>query len=327
MEEKIYDYFSNIKGREVEWLWYPYIPYGKLTVIQGDPGEGKSTFMINVASILTNGGRFPDGKESGGKSTVIYQCSEDDLADTVKPRLEAAGADCSRVAFIDDEQGGLNLGDDRIEITIKETGARLMILDPIQSFMCQDGDMQSASRMRSTMGRLARIASKYRCAVVLVGHMNKGSGNKNLYRSLGSIDIVAIARSVLMVERDAAEPEVRHVYPIKSSLAPEGPSINFRFDDTRGFMWAGTGEKVCDIAETVPVLKKVELAQECLMDMLSEKAVPCSEIMEVMESLGISKRTVLTAKKELGIISEKTGMAWCWRMPEDDDSEEYDGQT
>ena len=130
MDRAIYDYYSNIEAKSVDWLWFPYIPFGKLTVIQGDPGEGKSTFVINLLSLLTKGLPMPDGFVPGHSYTAIYQCAEDGIADTIKPRLEQAGADCSKVAYIADSDVVLTLEDGRIESAIKETGARVFVIDP-----------------------------------------------------------------------------------------------------------------------------------------------------------------------------------------------------
>lgn len=98
MEGSVYQYYANVRTEPVEWLWYPYIPLGKLTVLQGDPGEGKSTFALNVVARITTGQPMPDGVPTKGKSVAIYQCAEDGIADTIKPRLQQAGADCERVA-------------------------------------------------------------------------------------------------------------------------------------------------------------------------------------------------------------------------------------
>ena len=180
-----YEYFSSVTQHKVEWLWYPYIPYGKLTILQGDPDEGKSTFMLNVAALLTRGKNMPDGYQVKEPQKVVYQTAEDNLADTVKPRLVAAGADCNRIAYIVDEEEPLTLMDSRIELVIQQTKARLFILDPLQAYLTQDSDMFSAGKMRGQLKRIADIAAKYRCAVVIIGHMNKTSGEKNLYRGLG----------------------------------------------------------------------------------------------------------------------------------------------
>lgn len=99
MEGSVYQYYANVRTEPVEWLWYPYIPLGKLTVLQGDPGEGKSTFALNVVARITTGQPMPDGVPAKVKRVAIYQCAEDGIADTIKPRLQQAGADCERVAY------------------------------------------------------------------------------------------------------------------------------------------------------------------------------------------------------------------------------------
>lgn len=231
MEGSVYQYYANVRTEPVEWLWYPYIPLGKLTVLQGDPGEGKSTFALNVVARITTGQPMPDGVPTKGKRVAIYQCAEDGIADTIKPRLQQAGADCERVAYIIDNDIALTLEDGRIETAIKDTHASVFIIDPIQAFIPPDADMQSATKMRSVLRKLANIADRNKCAVILIGHMNKGGSSKSLYRGLGSIDIAAIARSVLMISRDESRPDIRYMYPIKSSLAPEGPANITRLDN------------------------------------------------------------------------------------------------
>lgn len=122
-----------IQSQQVEWLWYPYIPFGKITIVQGDPGEGKTTFALNLAARISKGERFEHEDTTGVPLSVIYQTAEDGLSDTVKPRLEEAKADCSRILVIDDRLKSLTMDDDRLEKAINATGARLLILDPIQA--------------------------------------------------------------------------------------------------------------------------------------------------------------------------------------------------
>lgn len=170
---------------------------------------------------------------------VIYQTAEDGLGDTIKPRLLAAGADCSKVLVIDDSDQPLTMADVRLEEAIVQTKAKMVVLDPIQGFLGADVDMHRANEIRPLMKRIAVLAEKYHCAVILIGHMNKNSNGKSSYRGLGSIDFQAAARSVLIVGRVKDEPEVRVVCHTKSSLAPEGTSIAFRLDKNNGFEWIG----------------------------------------------------------------------------------------
>ena len=311
------EYYSQVRARRVEWLWYPYIPYGKLTIIQGDPGEGKSTLILNVAALLSKGKPMPDGTSTATPQTIIYQCAEDSAADTIKPRLISADADCDRIAFIVEEEETLTLTDERIEKTIKDTGAKLFILDPIQAFIPPDSDMLSVTKMRGTMRKLANIAEKYQCAIVLIGHMNKAAAGKNMYRGLGSIDIAAIARSILMVARDEANPQVRYVFPVKSSLAPEGSAIGFRIGTDSKIEWLGKCEINTKQFEDDCGIKmnKSELAKRYLVELLSEGDMLGRDVYAKLEDLDIKSRTVETAKKELGIKTYRKGKAWYWKLP------------
>ena len=128
------EYYSNVKSSSVEWIWYPYIPCGKITVLQGDPGEGKSTLILHIAAILTKGATLPDGNKIQNPMTVIYQCSEDSKGDTIKPRLERAGADCRKVAFIKDDDGDLTLDDERIELASKNDWCKVVGAGPDTGF-------------------------------------------------------------------------------------------------------------------------------------------------------------------------------------------------
>ena len=316
MAKPHFEYYSAVIPRKVDWLWYPYIPYGKITVLQGDPGEGKSTFILNVAALLTRGEKMPDGTGGGQAQKVIYQCAEDDVADTIKPRLVAAGADCDKIAYIIDDHGELTFEDARIEETIEKTGARLIVIDPLQAFLVQETDMQSAARMRVSLRKIADVASRYQCAVVLVGHMNKAHGGKNLYRGLGSIDIAAIARSVLMILRDNGEPTTRYMIPIKASLAPEGAAIGFTFADGK-FKWLGRCNVDLGSLDEGGLFpsEKLMRAKAYLIQALKEGDMPSTKIFEMLESIGIKKRTVKSAKKEARIQAYRKNNTWYWRLP------------
>lgn len=325
MCEKVrFEYFSKVQQTPVDWLWYPYIPYGKLTLLQGDPGEGKSTFILNVAALLSKGEPMPDGFPVFMPQNIVYQCAEDNISDTVKPRLLMAGADCDRIAYIIDEEDSLSIDDDRIEMVIQETGARLFVLDPLQAFLSQDRDMQSAPRMRTILGKLASVAARQKCAVVLVGHMNKATGGKKLYRGLGSIDIAAIARSVLMIARDE-ENDTRYMYQIKSSLAPEGQAIGFRFDAENGFHWLGPCENMSiKGSEDVLIDTKRSIAARHIYESLKERDTPVTELMEILAHLGISMRTINSAKKDLDVRSYRKDALWYWSLPNNEEIPEME---
>ena len=315
---------ENVAVEKVEWLLYPFIPYGKVTIIQGDPGEGKTTMVLQIIAKLTKGEPvLPviDGEEEPAERAepvnVIYQTAEDGLGDTIKPRLLAAGADCSKVLVIDDSEQPLTMLDERLEQAIRQTNAHLVVLDPIQSFLGAEVDMHRANEIRPLMKRVSALAGKYHCAIVLIGHMNKNSTGKSSYRGLGSIDFQAAARSVLIVGRVKNEPEIRVVCHVKSSLAPEGKSIAFRLDKDNGFEWIGEYDiSADDLLSGNNRGQKIKEAKEFLVEILADGAVEQNVIIKESESRGIKGKTLWNAKKALGIQSIKLGGHWSWVLPE-----------
>lgn len=278
---------ENVAVEQVEWLLYPFIPYGKVTIIQGDPGEGKTTMVLQIIAKLTKGEPVlpvKDGEEEPTEKAdepvnVIYQTAEDGLGDTIKPRL--------------------------------------VVLDPIQSFLGAEVDMHRANEIRPLMKRVSVLAEKYHCAVVLIGHMNKNSTGKSSYRGLGSIDFQAAARSVLIVGRVKNEPETRVVCHVKSSLAPEGKSIAFRLDKENGFEWIGEYDiSADDLLSGNNRGQKIKEAKEFLLEILADRAVEQNVILKEAENRGIKGKTLWNAKKALGVQSIKPGGHWSWVLPE-----------
>ena len=307
---------SDIQPEQVQWLWYPYIPLGKLTVIQGDPGEGKTTFVLAVIAALTKGEALPE-REPLDPVNILYQTAEDGLADTIRPRLDALGADCSRVLVIDESKRELSLSDERIRQAMEKTRAKLLVLDPLQAYLGAEVDMHRANEVRPILKRLGSVAEQMGCAVVLIRHLNKMQGQKSGHRGMGSVDFQAAARSVLLVGRTKEDPQLRIVVPDKSSLAPEGESIAFALDPELGFQWKGycayNAEELLG-GSTKQVQTKTMQAEETLRNLL-DKPAPAEEILRRITAAGISERTLMTAKKNLGVLSEKRGGQWFWRLP------------
>ena len=308
---------DEVQSKEVNWLWYPYIPYGKITIIQGDPGEGKTTLALRLAALLSKGEALPYDDTEREPVKIIYQTAEDGLEDTIKPRLEAAEADCTQIKVIDESEAALSMLDERIEKAIIEVGARVVILDPIQAYVGANINMNNANEVRNVMAQLGRIAEKYDCAVLLVGHMNKGSGNKSSYRGLGSIDFQAAARSVLIVGRIKEEPETRVVCHTKSSLAPEGKSIAFQLDKDNGFEWIGEYDISADeLLNGDGKGQKSRKAKEFLLEILADGGMSQKKILEEAAKRGIKGKTLRNAKSELEVDSVKRGNQWYWVLPE-----------
>lgn len=308
---------SDIQVEEVKWIWYPYIPRGKITIVQGDPGEGKTTFVLALVALLTTGLPLPESEMALPPMNVIYQTAEDGLADTIKPRLTTAGADCSRVLVIDESRKALTLRDERLEEAVKETDAGLIVLDPLQAYLGEGVDMHRANEVRPVFKKLCAMAERTGCAVILIGHMNKMQGAKSSYRGLGSIDFQAAARSVLLVGRSRENPNLRIVAHDKSSLAPEGQSVAFELSPETGFQWKGYCDATVDelLSGSGSAVTKTMQMEDALREMLSAP-VAAEEIQKSADGMGVSLRTLMIAKKNLGVISEKQGDRWFWRLPE-----------
>lgn len=320
-------HMEDVVSKEVEWLWYPYIPYGKITIVEGDPGEGKTTLVLKLAAALSRGLPLPcDDDREREPIHIIYQTAEDGIDDTIKPRLEKAGADCSMIRVIDETEKELSMIDDGLEQAIVETGARLVILDPIQAYIGAKVDMHRANEIRPVLKHLGMIAEKYNCAIVLIGHMNKAAGSKSTYRGLGSIDIQATARSVLLVARLRDKPNIRIMAHDKSSLAPTGDAIGFEMTEESGMICIGPYDITIDellSGNEGRGKKKLDIAENFIKEYFgSRKEIITNDILQEAARRGIKRNMLLSAKKKLGIASGKgktdDGISyWTWIMPEE----------
>jgi hypothetical protein len=294
---------SDVELTPVEWLWKPYLPFGKLSVLQGNPGEGKTYFAMHLAAACTNGKLLPN-MERMEPFNVIYQTAEDGLGDTVKPRLIEAGADLDRVLVIDDSDVQLTLSDERIEKAIIENNARLVIIDPIQAYLGADVDMNRANEVRPIFMRLGQVAQRTGCAILLIGHLNKAAGMQSLQRGLGSIDIAAAVRSVLFIGKLKHDPTMRILTHEKSSLAPPGVSLAFSLGDEGGFRWFGEYDITADemLSGIEPQREtKTQQAKDLICTLLAGgKQVLSEDIDKAALERGIPGRTVRDAKRELG---------------------------
>ena len=294
---------SDVELTPVEWLWKPYLPFGKLSVLQGNPGEGKTYFAMHLAAACTNGKLLPN-MERMEPFNVIYQTAEDGLGDTVKPRLIEAGADLDRVLVIDDSDVQLTLSDERIEKAIVENNARLVIIDPIQAYLGADVDMNRANEVRPIFMRLGQVAQRTGCAILLIGHLNKAAGMQSLQRGLGSIDIAAAVRSVMFIGKLKHDPTMRILTHEKSSLAPPGVSLAFSLGDEGGFRWVGEYDITADemLSGIEPQREtKTQQAKDLICTLLvGGKQVFSEDIDKAALERGIPGRTVRDAKRELG---------------------------
>ena len=304
---------SEVEETVVQWLWYPFIPFGKVTLIQGNPGKGKTWLAMAIAAYCTNGKELPNALPIE-PFNVLYQTAEDGIADTIKPRLAKCGADMTRVRFINEDEKQLSMTDDRIEKAIRQNNVRLMIMDPIQAYLGANVDMNRANEIRPLFRHLSTIAERTGCAIVLIGHLNKSSGSQSDYRSLGSIDIAAAVRSILFVEKVEKEKEqdIRVVYQQKDSLAKKENPVAFSLGE-EGLKWLGEYDiSIEDLLMGKAGTKKetkLEKAQKLILELLTKRKVMCLEELEAeLLAYGISSRTGRDARKQL---ENRLSYDWC----------------
>lgn len=304
---------SEVEETVVQWLWYPFIPFGKVTLIQGNPGKGKTWLAMAIAAYCTNGKELPNALPIE-PFNVLYQTAEDGIADTIKPRLAKCGADMTRVRFINEDEKQLSMTDDRIEKAIRQNNVRLMIMDPIQAYLGANVDMNRANEIRPLFRHLSTIAERTGCAIVLIGHLNKSSGSQSDYRSLGSIDIAAAVRSILFVEKVEKEKEqdIRVVYQQKDSLAKKENPVAFSLGE-EGLKWLGEYDiSIEDLLMGKAGTKKetkLEKAQKLILELLTKRKVMCLEELEAeLLAYGISSRTGRDVRKQL---ESRLSYDWC----------------
>jgi hypothetical protein len=232
---------SDIATESVHWLWRPYVPLGKLTILEGDPGLGKTWLALTLAAIVSTGSPFPsiDGTlgERRPAADVLYLTAEDGLGDTLRPRLDSAGADCTRVHALTGKKNPdteeilpiLSIGLDYIYIenAIDNLHPSLVVIDPLQAYLGAAVDMHRANEVRPVLAKLVTLAERYNCAMLLIRHLGKAQTDRAIYRGLGSIDFVAAARSVLMIGQEPDVPAKRAIIQTKNSLATVGPAIGY----------------------------------------------------------------------------------------------------
>jgi len=305
--------FDEIDEEEVRWLWKPYIPLGKITVIQGDPGNGKTTLALAVAAIVSRREKMPTGDAPAFIGNIIYQSGEDNPQDTLKPRLVACGADCSKISFI--EADG-SLTPELLEDAIRETNSKYVVLDPLQAFLSDKQDISSAKNMRPFLKELGDVAKRTGTALVIIGHMNKGEKSKGIYRGLGSIDITAAARSVLLIGKKKNDPSTRFMTQIKNNLSPFGKAISFTIGDSGGVEFLGE----CDVHEDELLSNaagkktKYQTAKDMIVNMLKNGDRLSNEVYTTLQNAGITSGTIAVVKRDFIIKSVQKNGDWYWTL-------------
>lgn len=319
---------ASVKAEHVKWLWYPYIPSGKLTMIEGDPGVGKSWLVLGLTTAVATGSGLPNAELTEPRNVMLLS-AEDGLADTIRPRLDSMGANVSNIfaltgAVVFDDAGLL-----QVEAAIRQCAPALVIIDPMVAYLGMGVDMHKANETRVVMAALARIAERYGCAIVCVRHLSKAMGGKTIYRGIGSIDFTAACRSVLLVGADPDDKRKRAVVQIKNNLAAFGEPMGYEIRNDC-FYWTGasglTAERILSNSSEEEEKTALSEAIEFLRESLAEGDRDAKQLMTDARALGISGRTLKRAKQKLGIlalqnrsIDQRAISGWRWRLLDSND--------
>jgi putative DNA primase/helicase len=332
---------ADIVPEPIRWLWRPRIAIGKQTMLAGEPGLGKSQLTCWIAAAVTTGGLWPDNHEAAPKGSVIILSAEDDAADTIRPRLDAAGADPNKVYVISAVRGengkgrrSFNLQADLalLEAEIAKIGdVYLVIVDPVSSYLGKVDSHRNAE-LRAVLEPIGEMASRLGVAVLSITHLSKGGGGSANSRIIGSIAFVAQARAAFIVARDPDDHERRLFLPTKNNLGPEGTGLGFRIGQVvtptgllaPSIFWddlpvtISANEALAPSTETATAPARNE-AEDFLQQVLADGPRPTVQIRAEANSAGVAWPTVRRAKEKLGVKASKVTLdgGWEWAMPRD----------
>jgi RecA-family ATPase len=328
--------FDRIEAKPVRWLWPGWIPRGALSIVEGDPGLGKSVLLLDIAARVTQGAKFPLSEEgSFERGAVTVLSSEDTAEEIIKPRLEAAGAQMDRM-FRVTRDNPIRFPDDigRLQEHIAMTNSVLVIIDPLDGFWSGKIDENRGPKVRQLLSPLARAAEQTGAAIVVIRHLNKKPGVSATYRGAGSIGIGAQARSIMLVGTDpkGRDEDARILAMTKANWESKPNSIRFFVETTfvlsgneniktAKIDWAGEAgyigaEHLVAIQNDKPKVSKRNRARSLLQELLAKGPQPSMLINEKAREVGIGERTLNSARKDLGIEPYPEGGVWYCKLPE-----------
>ena len=319
---------SEVEPKPIRWLWPNFIPRGKLSLLVGHPGQGKSTLTAEIAAIVSTGREWPVSGVNADIGEVVFLSSEDDLEDTIKPRMMAAGADDSKVRFIrsvrvsDNRNRSFQLKKDIQQL--ESIDADLLVIDPITANLA-GVETHNNAEVREVLELLRDFAERKGTAVLCVSHLNKSENSENISRVSGSMAFVAVARAVHILVADPDESSRRLLFPLKGNLGPNLDCYAFSIQSrvvtgeisTSAIVWEDDYVPIPDgFGPPTPVRSKLDLAKDFLKQILEGKPYPVAEIERLGKEAGHSWATLRRAKDGLGIVSMKTdwegGHVWCF---------------
>ena len=305
---------SDIEEEDVEWLYPPYVPRGKVTICAAYPGAGKTYLMCYMAACVSTGRQFFNQIPfHDNPARVIYLTAEDGIGDTIKKRLRICGADMMNIATVLDNKTQLMFDSPEIEDFMKNYRPDLMIFDPFQAYIGAEIDMNAPNRTREKLGCISELAEKYKVAVVLICHFNKNGKGDAITRVLGSTDIMGICRSYIALGPVPGEDDMKFMSHEKSSLDKRGKTILFEIDpDKGGIVYLGENNLTMDDYTAIRNKKRVsnapavEAAKQFILNNMPEGRRLAKELKNLAAANKISDGSLQRAREELGIITRKT---------------------
>lgn len=297
--KKYYIKYADVETKELEWLWFPYIPKGMVSIVQGDPKSGKTFMLIDIISRITRGDYIPFSEDKFEMGNVVLLNSDDPIEYALKKRLELQNADVEKVFTIDENIKKLYFKDlSRLEKLIEEKQPLLIVIDPIQAYM-GDGDSNSMVQVRNALSPLKRIAEKYNVSIVLVQHLKKGNETKAIYKGAGSIDFVGFARSMMMVIKNTENDERLFLHST-SNVTKEGHCLSYKITND-GLEWLeDKGEVNVNEVANQDNNTKFENAKNFILGCIaSKKEISANELQQLRNVGGFSERTFNGARSYL----------------------------
>lgn len=318
---------SDVQAQPVSWLWEPYIPLGMITLLSGDPGVGKTFLALALAARLTRGEH--EGKDMiPGPGNVLYLTLENSPAHVLRPRFDAQCGDAERLFVMrgtviqdgDTERlEGVSLADtEQIETAISDNQARLVVIDPLQSFFGASVDIHRSNETRPILDGLSRIAEKFNCAILIVRHLSKGQSGRAIHRGLGSIDITGAARSEIVAAPHPSDPTRRIMAHAKANLGKYGDSLEFTISDDGKFRWCGkselTANDLLSPEATNEDISAMDEAVDFVKEALAGGPLPSKDLKAKAIQRGISQATLRRAQSRLKVTKAPDGFGKNWML-------------
>jgi archaellum biogenesis ATPase FlaH len=316
---------NTIDAKEVEWLWEPFIPFSMITIMEGDPGVGKSFLAMQLAAQISIGGELPEGQKLD-RGRVLYLSAEDDAAYTIRPRIDAMGGDPTRIRvqgdFLSLDEKGLNA----LMREVRRKPPDLLILDPLFAYVPSGQDMYKPNVIRQLLSFLKDIAETGETAVLIVRHLTKAKHDKAIYRGGGSMDVIGAARSAFLVCEHPNDSSTKLVVHIKHNIAKRGQTQSYEIYADDGGMatlnWLGPSDiTIDDLISSeggTPKMSALDEAIQFLRVFLKNGPQATTKVEKEAAARDISEKTLERARRSLGVVSKKKGKSWVLSLPDEE---------